>query len=228
MTETRQRNLPLVPPEAETSSRLRYEEYAWKMGFRHVAGVDEAGRGPLAGPVVAAAVILNPEYIIEGLKDSKQLSPEKRRQLFSVIRMNALAIGVGIIYQDRIDSVNILNAALEAMALAVSRLQIAPDFLLVDGNFPTPVKLPQKAIVHGDSLSLSISAASIVAKVVRDQRMEHYHKKFPHYNFLSNKGYATKEHMKAIARFGVCPIHRKTFRRVKEFMETPPLFDHSY
>ena len=188
-----------------------------------MAGVDEAGRGPLAGPVVAAAVILDRENTPEGLDDSKRLSPDRRDRLFVEIREKALAVGVGIVGQEEIDRVNILNATLQAMALAVRRLSLSPDFLLVDGNIKAPVNVHQKTIVGGDRLSPSISAASIVAKVIRDRKMIYYHGKFPLYNFRSNKGYGTREHCEAIARYGCSPLHRKTFRRVREFVESSPL-----
>ncbi len=214
------RESPTLFPEMETADRLWHEKEAWGKGCLFVAGVDEAGRGPLAGPVVAAAVILDPERPVEGLDDSKRLSPKTRDRLFLLLRRNARSIGVGIVDHARIDEVNILNASLEAMKRAVSRLGRC-DFLLVDGTFPVPITVPQKTIIRGDSLSLSVSAASIVAKVVRDRKMAYYHCKYPDYNFLSNKGYGTSEHLDAIARHGICPIHRTTFSGVKEHASLP-------
>ena len=223
MTDPRQLHLPLKRQASSPQDPFHYEREAAERGFRAPAGVDEAGRGPLAGPVVAAAVILDRENVPEGLDDSKVLSPDRRDQLFTEIRKKALAVGVGIVGQDEIDRVNILNATLQAMKLAISRLSTSPDFLLVDGITRVPVNIHQITIVGGDRMSPSISAASIVAKVIRDRKMVYYHKKFPIYNFRSNKGYGTREHCEAIARYGCCPLHRKTFRRVREFVEPPPL-----
>ena len=202
----------------ESGDRLRFEKEARYAGYRFVAGVDEAGRGPLAGPVVASAVILDPDASIDGLDDSKVLTPLQRDSLFERIRKTAVAVGVGVVQADRIDRINILRATLEGMRLAVERLSVKADFALIDGNQRAPLDIGQKVIVGGDALCPSISAASIVAKVVRDRLMAYYHTKFPLYNFLSNKGYATLEHRNAIARHGVCPIHRRTFQCVKEFV----------
>ena len=223
MTDPRQLHLLLKEQASSPRDRLHFEREAAERGFRAVAGVDEAGRGPLAGPVVAAAVILDRENTPEGLDDSKRLSPDRRDQLFVDIRKKALAVGVGIVGQEEIDRVNILNATLQAMKLAVRRLSPSPDFLLVDGITMVPLNVHQKTIAGGDRMSPSISAASIVAKVIRDRKMIYYHRKFPLYNFRSNKGYGTREHCEAIARYGCCPLHRKTFRRVREFVESSPL-----
>jgi ribonuclease HII len=209
----------------DSGDRLSFEKEAWRKGCRFVAGVDEVGRGPLAGPVVAAAVILDPSNLVTDAEDCKILTERQRQRLFNKIRETALGIGVGMLDHEEIDRVNILHATLQAMRRAVNRLRPVPDFLLVDGNAPIPVDLPQKTVVDGDARSLCIAAASIVAKVIRDKMMTHYHKKFPHYNFISNKGYSTREHRKAIALHGCCPIHRKTFRGVKEFVQTFPLFE---
>jgi ribonuclease HII len=193
-----------------------FETIYYNRGFQRVAGIDEAGRGPLAGPVVAAAVILPRQGINQELFDSKKLSPQKRDDLYGVILSEALGVGVGIVGQKTIDLLNILEATLEAMALAVKNLSLPPDFLLIDGLQGPRLPIPQKPIPKGDQLSNSISAASIIAKVTRDRMMEEYHQKYPLYNFARHKGYGTKEHLKAIQTYGICDLHRKTFRGVKE------------
>jgi ribonuclease HII len=188
-----------------------FENIAYQEGYQIVAGIDEAGRGPLAGPVVAAAVILPPGYLNSEIKDSKKLSSSKREELYEIINKEAVAIGMMVVDADIIDRVNILQATLQAMRDAVLELPASPDFLLIDGNQRIPILTPQKPIVKGDSLSISIAAASIIAKVSRDRIMEMYHRQFPQYNFQQNKGYGTKEHLKAIKQFGICKIHRKSF-----------------
>jgi len=190
-----------------------YERRIWKIG-KLPAGVDEAGRGPLAGPVVAAAVILPKECEINGLNDSKKLSHQKREILYHQIKAVAVSIGVGIIEPDEIDRINILRAALLAMEIAVKKLNPKPDFLLIDGNIRTSLLIPQQAVIGGDSICNSIAAASIIAKVARDLIMYDYHNIHPEYNFKKHKGYPTKEHYEALRKFGPCPIHRKTFRGV--------------
>ncbi len=188
-----------------------YERQAHQKGFVHIAGVDEAGRGPLAGPVVAAAVILPADYYHPEINDSKQLSSSKREKLYDLIECDAMAIGLGVVEASVIDAVNILQATLMAMKEAIQDLEMAPDYLLVDGNHRVHVDFPQKTIVRGDALSISIAAASIIAKVSRDRIMEIYHRQFPRYNFLKNKGYGTKEHRHAIKLYGTCKIHRQSF-----------------
>jgi ribonuclease HII len=188
-----------------------YEKLAYLEGYRHVAGVDEAGRGPLAGPVVAAAVIFPPEYRNKEINDSKQLSATKRAYLYDIIKNEAIAVGVGVAESDVIDQINILRASLQAMSEAVQELDTSPDYLLVDGLHRVPLPTPQKPIVKGDALSISIAAASIIAKVSRDRIMEIYHRQFPQYNFMRNKGYGTEEHRNAIKQFGMCKIHRRSF-----------------
>ena len=187
------------------------------MGFdlsvgRNLAGIDEAGRGPLAGPVVAAAVILPPGYEHPGINDSKKLSSRQRDRLYAIIQHDAVSIGVGLSEAPLIDRVNILQATLLAMKEAVLELFPPPDFLLIDGLNRIDLATPQEAIIRGDSQSVSIAAASIIAKVSRDRLMEMYHRQFPQYNFLRNKGYGTKEHRAAIVKFGRCKIHRRSFR----------------
>ena len=188
-----------------------FEKLAYDEGYRCIAGVDEAGRGPLAGPVVAAAVIFPPAYQNFEINDSKKLTARKRDQLYKVILDNALAVGVGVAEADAIDRINILQASLQAMYEAVLDISIAPDFLLIDGLYTIAVNAPQKALVKGDSLSISIAAASIIAKVSRDRIMEMYHRQFPQYNFLQNKGYGTAEHRKILQEIGMCKIHRRSF-----------------
>ncbi|MEN6321531.1 MAG: ribonuclease HII [Syntrophaceae bacterium] len=192
-----------------------YERRAHQHGYTVIAGIDEAGRGPLAGPVVAAAVILPTDYENPEIKDSKQLSPRKRERLYEIIKQNALSIGFGVVETSVIDDVNILQATMLAMREAVSNLSITPDYLLIDGLHRIFVSIPQEAIVKGDSLSISVASASIIAKVSRDRIMEMYHRQFPQYNFLKNKGYGTEEHREAIKKYGHCKIHRKSFK-VKE------------
>jgi ribonuclease HII len=188
-----------------------YEKIAREEGYQVVAGVDEAGRGPLAGPVVAAAVIFPADYINSEINDSKKLSAAKREILYDVIEKDAVAIGMRVVDADVIDHCNILKATLQAMREAVLELSTSPDYILVDGLHRIPIITPQKPMVKGDSLSVSIAAASIIAKVSRDRIMEMYHRQFPQYNFRQNKGYGTKEHLNAIKQFGVCKIHRKSF-----------------
>ena len=195
-----------------TSDELTiHERRAREEGYIRIAGVDEAGRGPLAGPVVAAAVMLPGGYYHPEINDSKQLSAKKREKLYDTIRDDALAMGLGVIEAPIIDAVNILQATLMAMREAIADLQIAPDYLLIDGNQRVPVDVPQRAIIGGDALSITIAAASIIAKVSRDRIMEIYHRQFPQYNFVRNKGYGTEEHRQAIKLFGTCKIHRKSF-----------------
>jgi ribonuclease HII len=191
-----------------------YERALEFFGYRAVCGIDEAGRGPLAGPVVAAAVILPPSCSIVGIRDSKQLSPHKRELLFNQIMSDAIAVGTGIVENETIDQVNILNATLLAMEKSLEALSLMPDYLLIDALTLPRIKLPQKGIIHGDSLSISIAAASIVAKVTRDRLMHQYHAEFPEYNFSEHKGYGTKEHLSKIKVHGPCRLHRKTFRGV--------------
>jgi len=196
-----------------------FEHKAVSKGFSRIAGVDEAGRGPLAGPVVSAAVILPESFHNDAVTDSKKLTPKKRDILYDVIREQALAVGVGIAGPDEIDRINILQASLFSMKLAVENLPHPPDYLLIDGNFTIPHPLPQAAIVKGDSLSISIAAASIIAKVTRDRLMTDYDARYPGYGFAGHKGYPTQAHRDAIRRLGPCPIHRRTFRGVREFAE---------
>lgn len=191
----------------ETKSRVE--------GFQFIAGIDEAGRGPLAGPVVAGAVILPEDFYLPGLNDSKKLNELKRDEYFEAINAQALAVGVGIVSAADIDEINILQASKKAMLAAISQLRIAPDFLLIDAvKLDTPY--PFEALIKGDSRSISIAAASIVAKVTRDRLMKEISLEFPQYGFQANMGYGTAEHLKAIQEHGVTPQHRKTFAPVRE------------
>ena len=192
-----------------------FERRAHQRGYKLIAGIDEAGRGPLAGPVVAAAVILSPDYENSEINDSKQLSARKRERLYEIIKQDALSIGLGVAEASIVDAVNVLQATLIAMKEAIANLSITPDYLLIDGTHRIFLSIPQETIVKGDSLSLSVASASIIAKVSRDRIMEIYHRQFPQYNFLKNKGYGTGEHREAIKKYGYCKIHRRSFR-IKE------------
>jgi ribonuclease HII len=195
-----------------------FEKEADHKGCRKIAGIDEAGRGPLAGPVVSAAVILPLTFDNSEVTDSKKLSPGKRERLYDQIYAQATAVGIGIVDSVEIDRINILQASLLSMAMAVKNLDPCPDFLLIDGIFSIASDLPQKPIPKGDSLSISIAAASIIAKVTRDRLMQKYHHYYPQFDFPRHKGYPTKAHKEAIRKFGYCPIHRKSFKGVKEYV----------
>ena len=195
-----------------------FEKEATQNGYKEVAGIDEAGRGPLAGPVVSAAVILPADFAITGVTDSKKLAPVKRDRLYDQIYRRALSVGIGIVDAIEIDRINILQASLLSMAMAVDNLDPQPDCLLIDGTFSIASNLPQKPIAKGDSLSISIAAASIIAKVTRDRLMQCYHLYYPQFDFPRHKGYPTKAHKEAIRIHGTCPIHRQSFRGVKEYL----------
>ncbi len=210
-----------VAPADRPGDTFLYEKDLARQGFCHIAGLDEAGRGPLAGPVVAASVILPLECDYRRFRDSKQLSGRQRQELHGYLRTCGARIGVSVVDAAEIDRLNILQASLQAMKRAAEACMESglPDFLLVDGKFTVPMALPQLALVKGESRSASIAAASIVAKETRDRLMEEYHQRYPVYNFLRNKGYPTREHRQALAEHGPCPIHRRTFRGVREFFE---------
>jgi ribonuclease HII len=180
------------------------------------AGIDEAGRGPLAGPVVAAAVVMRPGFIIEGLRDSKKVPEKERLRLFWDIASTSVSIGIGIMEAETIDEINILRSTRRAMENAVMDLKVVPDILLIDAVKLPDIGISQESIVRGESVSASIAAASIVAKTVRDDIMTAYHKIYPQYNFKVHKGYSTKEHIECIRSYGPCPIHRKSFRKVMD------------
>ena len=195
---------------SETENDLYKNGYEGKP-VRYIAGVDEVGRGPLAGPVAAAAVILPQGFDIPGVIDSKKLSEKRREELFDRIMDTAVAVGIGLRDHRRLDEINILNATKEAMTEAVSHLAVRPDYVLIDALTLENLSIPQKGIVKGDNVSVSIAAASIVAKVTRDRMMTEYAKEYPGYAFEKNKGYGTKAHYEGLDRQGLCPIHRKTF-----------------
>lgn len=192
---------------------LDYENHLWERGLIP-AGVDEAGRGPLAGPVVAASVVLSKDKTIEGLNDSKALSPLKRSILYDLISERCLSFAVGIIDNDVIDNINILQATINAMEKSIIALTIKPDLVYIDGNRPTTLDIAQQTIVKGDTKCQSIAAASIIAKVTRDRIMEKMHEKYPQYDFIKHKGYPTKSHYEALKKYGPCPIHRVSFNGV--------------
>lgn len=188
-----------------------YEKEVFSQGYQLVCGVDEAGRGPLAGPVCAAAVILPAELEIPGLDDSKKLSDKRRRELFPVIQEKAVAYGIGFASHEEIDEINILQATYLAMERAIAQLQVKPEFALIDGNRAKDFGLPVKTVVKGDSLSASIAAASVLAKVSRDVLMEKAAQEYPGYGFEIHKGYGTKAHYEALVKLGASPIHRMSF-----------------
>ena len=202
-----------------------YEKALLEKGIKYICGIDEAGRGPLAGPVVAAAVILKENPQFEYVNDSKKLTEKKRLLALEEIKREALAIGIGISSVEDIDRINIYRATAQAMLSAVEALKIKPEYLLVDA-MPLVTTIPQKAIIKGDQLSLSIAAASIVAKTARDSYMDEMDKLFPEYKFKQHKGYGTKAHLEALEKYGVTPIHRKTFEPIKT-MVTKTLFDNT-
>lgn len=191
------------------------ENELYNAGFKAIAGVDEAGRGPLAGPVCAAAVILPQDAEIEGINDSKKLTAKKRDMLFDIIKETAVAYAIEYIYPDVIDEINIKKATALAMHNAVKSLSVSADFVIIDGNDNVPYDIPYRYVVKGDAKSQTIAAASILAKVSRDRLMEEMDEKYPEYNFKKHKGYGTKEHMEAIQKYGVSEVHRKSFMTAK-------------
>lgn len=202
----------------EAMSQFEKEYYA--KGYSLIGGIDEAGRGPLAGPVVAACVVLPKDSFIEGVNDSKKLSEKKREELYEVITREAIAWGVGVVDNEVIDEINILNATRRAMKEAVEALVVKPDFIFIDAEKHVDTKgIPYLPIIKGDALSVSIAAASIIAKVTRDRMMREYDSMFPCYDFEKHKGYGTKAHIQAIQEHGICTIHRKTF--CQKFLPKP-------
>ncbi|PRX26653.1 RNase HII [Orenia metallireducens] len=208
----------------EEELRAKYEKMSVherrvkQKGYRIIGGIDEAGRGPLAGPVVAAIVILPEDEQILGLDDSKKLSEKKREELFGIIQEKAIDIGVGIVDNNRIDEINILQATYQAMREAINSLEHRPEYLLVDAETIPDITIAQAGIIEGDAHSVSIAAASIVAKVTRDRMLVEYDKEYPQYKFASNKGYGTGEHIQALKRYGITPLHRTSFGIVRESM----------
>jgi ribonuclease HII len=207
------RQQQLIDPQPVDTSRL--ETPLYESGVVHLAGVDEAGRGCLAGPVVAAAVVLSRELAIDGLNDSKKLTARQRDRMFDEIAKGAVSTAVGIVHHDEIDRVNILQASLAAMRQAVDGLSVKPDHLLIDGPQPIRHSIPQTTIKKGDVLSRLVAAASVIAKVTRDRMMCEMERKYPAFKFSIHKGYGTKLHMEELAKHGPSPIHRMTFRGVR-------------
>jgi len=190
---------------------LSEERKLWSMGYTYLAGIDEAGRGPLAGPVVSACVILPKDCVLMGINDSKKLTSKKREEYFNVIMEKAVSVGIGIVDNNRIDRINIYNATIEAMIHAVNKSKIKPDFLLLDAMKLNSIPIPQISFIGGDARSQTIAAASIIAKVTRDKIMIDFAKLYPEYGFDKHKGYATKIHINAIRKYGYTPIHRTSF-----------------
>ncbi len=201
-----------LPERKRIAKMLDYDRQHWNNGVKFVVGIDEAGRGPLAGPVVAAAVLFPENIFIAGINDSKKLSAATRAKLYDLISEKALAIGVGTCDEKLIDQINILQATYCAMRQAIARLGVSPEQVLVDGTPIPDLNIPQTAIVGGDGKCFSIAAASIIAKVTRDRLMMEYDRQFPEYGFAQHKGYPTKKHIQAIIEHGYCPIHRTTFK----------------
>jgi ribonuclease HII len=196
-----------------------FEKEAISKGFSYPVGIDEAGRGPLAGPVIAAAIYIPPHLEIEGIKDSKELSPKKRRKVYEILlQSKEIDYGIGVSSPQEIDRINILQATFEAMKEAVAKLQVKPDFLLIDGNMGPLVEMKKQLVVQGDKKVRSIAAASILAKEYRDELMAELHLLYPEYNFLKHKGYPTEEHMNALRKYGPSPIHRRSFAPVRELI----------
>jgi ribonuclease HII len=192
----------------------QYDQSLRKQVYLRLAGIDEAGRGPLAGPVVAAAVVMEHGVTIAGLRDSKKVPEEERESLYASIQALAVDIGIGIVEPEAIDRLNILRATRQAMIIAVAKLSVTPDMLIIDALSLPSVAIPQHSPIKAESISASVAAASIIAKHTRDKIMLEYHHQYPQYNFRKHKGYATQEHLETLQRFGPCPIHRKSFFRV--------------
>lgn len=208
MTDARIRKI-----ESEKGRLLKmrkYEEPLYECGIRYIAGIDEVGRGPLAGPVVCSAIVLEPDTIIEGVNDSKKVSEKNREKLFDILINNCISYGIGMSNEKVIDSINILNATKEAMKEAVANLKVVPEHLLIDA-VDLGADIPTTSLIKGDATSISIAAASIVAKVTRDRMMVAYDEIYPEYGFAKNKGYGTAEHVAALKKYGPCPIHRLSF-----------------
>ena len=195
-----------------------YEKDLIKQNIKLIGGIDEVGRGPLVGPVVAACVILPLNYKLEGLTDSKKLSEKKREKFFEILKKDAISIGVGIIDEKKIDEVNIYEATKLAMTEAYNKMKIKPEHVLIDA-MPLELPVPTTSIIKGDAKSLTIAAASVIAKVTRDHMMDELHEKYPYYNFKKNKGYPTKEPVEAINKYGIIKEHRKTYGPVKDYIE---------
>lgn len=197
---------------------LKYEQELYEQNIKLIAGVDEVGRGPLVGPVVAAAVILPENYLLEGLNDSKQLSEKKRNNFYEILKKDAISIGIGIIDAKIIDQVNIYEASKMAMLEALKNLSVKPEHVLIDA-MKLPLDVPSTSIIHGDALSLSIAAASVIAKVTRDEMMYELHKKHPKYHFDKHKGYPTKLHLECLQKYGPLKNYRFTYKPVHDLIK---------
>lgn len=211
LVESCRNQMKRAEKEAERLENMLFYEKKYYGSCEYICGIDEAGRGPLAGPVVAGAVILPKGLKIPYLNDSKQLSEKRREELYDIIMARALAVGTGIVSPERIDEINILQATYEAMRQAAGHLKFRPDVLLNDAVIIPGLDIPQVKIIKGDAKSLSIAAASVIAKVTRDRMMKAYHEIFPEYGFDKHKGYGSKEHIEKIQKLGPCPIHRRSF-----------------
>lgn len=206
---------------------LKYEKELYKEGITLIAGTDEAGRGPLVGPVVAAAVILPKNYSLEGLNDSKQLSEKKREKFYDIIYKDAISVGVGVVDAKTIDEINILEASRLAMKKAIQKLSVKPEYVLSDAMKLEGINIPYKDIIHGDALSLSIAAASVIAKVTRDRMMVELDKKYPEYGFKKHKGYPTKEHLENVKKYGVLENYRFTYKPIRDLIINDESSDNS-
>ena len=195
-----------------------FEKRLWKEGFQYIVGTDEAGRGPLVGPVVAGAVILPINYNLKGLTDSKKLSEKKREEYFQIIQKDAISIGIGIVEAKEIDEINIYEASRKAMQEAILNLKIKPEYILSDA-MPLNLDMPCEPIIHGDALSISIAAASVIAKVTRDKIMYELDEKYPEYEFKNHKGYPTKKHLELLQKYGPLDNYRFTYKPVRDLME---------
>ena len=203
--------------EARLLEIKQIEKEFYDKGVKYIAGIDEAGRGPLAGPVVVCSVIMEPDSMIEGVNDSKKISENKREKLYEIITNEAISYGIGIIYQEEIDEINILQATKKGLTMAIKQMEIKPNIIMVDAlTGIDTLGIPYKSIIKGDAKCYSISAASIIAKVTRDRIMREWDKVYPEYGFASHKGYGTAKHIAALKKYGPCPIHRKTF--IKNFI----------
>lgn len=203
--------------EARLKELKKIEKEFFDKGIKNIAGIDEAGRGPLAGPVVVASVIMPEESMIEGVNDSKKVSEAKREKLYDIIIEEAISYGIGIIYQDEIDDINILQATKKGLTMALQKMEVKPNIIMVDAlTGIDTLGIPYKSIIKGDAKCYSISAASILAKVTRDRIMREWDKVYPEYGFASHKGYGTAKHIAAIKEYGPCPIHRRSF--IKKFI----------
>ena len=202
--------------EERLKNLKKYEEKLRKKGFKYICGIDEAGRGPLAGPVVVASVIMPENSMIEGVNDSKKVSEKKREKLYDLILDEAISYGIGIVGQDEIDEINILNATKKGLTMSLQELTQKPDLIIVDAlSKINTLGIPYESIIKGDAKCYSISAASIIAKVTRDRIMREWDKIYPQYGFINHKGYGTAKHIEAIKEYGPCPIHRRSF--IKNF-----------